>query len=92
VHDRGDLLAQARRGLGREPEPGLLDVAGHGSQALMARQPLGCGTVVFGAHERVHGTVLSLQKARQDLPPHEARGAGEKHGAHVTSLSRAARG
>ena len=42
---------------GREPEPGLLDVAGHGAQARVRRQPCGGRVVVLGAHEREDGPV-----------------------------------
>jgi hypothetical protein len=92
VQDRRDLLAQPLARAPGEPEVLPLDVTGHCAQTLVGRQPASGFSIVFGAHERKHVTIVALQKARQNLPAHESRGAGKQHGAHVTSLSRGPRG
>ena len=74
------------------PSSVLLDVAGHRRQAIVSRQPLSGLIVVVGAHERENVAIAALEKARQNLPSHESRGAGEEHGAHLLRLSRAGRG
>ena len=79
---RGQLGAQLV-GRGRvEPQAGLLDVAREHAQARMRLQPRCGGFVVLCAYECVDGPLVLLEEAVKDLSTHEARSAGEEHGAH----------
>jgi hypothetical protein len=92
VEHRRDLASQQLASPVGETELALLDVPGHGGQAIVSRQARSGLIVVFGAHERENVAIAALQKARQNLRSHESRGAGEEHGAHVIRLSREAGG
>ena len=87
MEHRRDLAAQALARPIREAQPALLDVPGHRRQAIVSRQPLSGLFVVVGAHERENAAIAALEKARQNLPSHESRGAGKEDGAHLMRLS-----
>ena len=92
MEHRRDLAAQQIAGRAGEAQIGLLDIPGERRHAIVSRQPRSGLIVVLGAHERENVVIAALEKARQNLPSHESRGAAKEHGAHVLMLSREARG
>ena len=82
MQDGGHLAREALGGLWVEPQTRLLDVSGHGAQALVRRQARCGARVVLGAHERVDPPSVPIEQSAQDLSADEARGAGEQHRAH----------
>ena len=92
MHDGRDLVPDPLASPVGEPQGAALDVARDRGQPLVRGQPARGVIVVLGAHERVDATLVPLQEARQNLPSHESRGAGEEHGAHLRSFSKGAPG